>query len=224
MSTNHAATFVVFHGVYGHHRENWFPYIKECLEDDGHNVFVPDLPMPPAQSLNSWSAIAAGIITNLNPADTILIGHSTGTILAMYMAECTLTPFKAIFLVCPFIRPLKQPPGQPDFIGPLETFVTHKFNWSLVRNGADAYFCYAGGKDPYVEEEFSQEVARKLGCSLKIIRNAGHINEASGFLKFPLLYRDMRKICGEVKREDRLFDTPSAPLDEYPENQFPAHP
>ena len=36
----------IFHGSYGHPKENWFPWIKEKLEKLGHTVFIPRFPVP----------------------------------------------------------------------------------------------------------------------------------------------------------------------------------
>ena len=37
----------IFHGTEGYPEENWFPWLKEKLENKGYKVFVPQFPSPP---------------------------------------------------------------------------------------------------------------------------------------------------------------------------------
>ena len=37
----------IFHGTEGYPEENWFPWLKQNLEDLGYQVYVPHFPSPP---------------------------------------------------------------------------------------------------------------------------------------------------------------------------------
>jgi predicted alpha/beta hydrolase family esterase len=45
------ANIFIIHGSYGNPDENWFPWLKKELEQEGHKVFVPKFPTPEDQSL-----------------------------------------------------------------------------------------------------------------------------------------------------------------------------
>ncbi|MDP2709508.1 MAG: alpha/beta hydrolase [bacterium] len=72
----------IFHGTEGHPKENWFPWLKEKLENIGHKVFVPQFPSPPVVSASAaaWFEVLKGYDQYINE-DTILIGHSLGGVL-----------------------------------------------------------------------------------------------------------------------------------------------
>ncbi len=43
----------IFHGSSGYPEENWFPWLKQKLEDKGLEVFVPKFPTPEGQSFEA---------------------------------------------------------------------------------------------------------------------------------------------------------------------------
>ncbi len=45
---------IIIHGTGGSPKGNWFPWLKEILENEGCKVFIPRFPTPENQSLESW--------------------------------------------------------------------------------------------------------------------------------------------------------------------------
>lgn len=119
--------YLIAHGAYGYPEENWFPWLKNKLSKNA-KVIVPKFPTPEGQSLDAWLAIADQSLAGFTPENTLLIGHSAGAVLVLRMAEKTHKPFKAVFSVCPFARPL----GLPQFDPLLATFVQPAFDWQAV--------------------------------------------------------------------------------------------
>ncbi len=184
-----ATNYLIVHGAYGSPEENWFPWLKHELEKGWGRVFVPQLPTPEGQLLSNWLKIVETELNGCLPTDTVLIGHSTGAVFVLRMAERTSQPYKAIFSVCPFARDL----GLAKFDPLNASFVHPAFDWARVKQGSQKTTCFAGDNDPYVPLACTRDVADKSGAELVVIEKAGHLNAEFGYREFPLLLEKILK-------------------------------
>lgn len=98
---------VVLHGMpeeseYQHaeSQKHWIPWVKEKLEEQGFEVFTPELPRPFAPVYEDWLAVVKQFPID---QDTILIGHSCGAgFLVRYLSENSVRVGK-IVLVAPYL-------------------------------------------------------------------------------------------------------------------------
>ena len=99
----------IFHGTGGFPEENWFPWMKEKLEELGYKVIVPQFPTPENQTLENWFKVMDNYSGALNQ-DTILIGHSLGGAFLLRVLERIQLKIKAAAIVsAPVgIRPIKN--------------------------------------------------------------------------------------------------------------------
>ncbi|OGI64069.1 hypothetical protein A3H53_04130 [Candidatus Nomurabacteria bacterium RIFCSPLOWO2_02_FULL_40_10] len=179
----------IFHGTEGYPEENWFPWIKEKLEEKSCKVFVPQFPTPPIVSakISEWFEVLNNYEQYINE-DTILIGHSLGGVFALRVLEKLKYPVKAVFLV-----------GVPVGIKPLLnydrdiSFSGFDFDWAIIKHKARNFAVYHSDNDPYVSLGNGEELAKKLGVELTFIPNAGHFNERS-YTKFPDLLKKIKEI------------------------------
>ena len=181
--------FLIIHGTMGNPEGNWFWWLKRELESSGHRVFTPFFPTPEGQSLAAWLDVADTALNGIDPADTVLIGHSAGAILALRLAEKTEKSYRAVFIVCPFIRDL----GAEPYDALNASFVRPAFDWERIRKNVSDVFCFAGGDDPYVPLPWAREVADHLGVPLTVVEKGGHLNAESGYREFPLLRKKIRQ-------------------------------
>lgn len=175
--------FLIVHGTCGHPEGNWFLWLKQELESQGHTVLIPRFPTPEGQTFSAWRTIALKAVEALDPEQTVLVGHSIGAAFVLRLAEEAAKPYRAVFAVCPFVRPL----GLKDFDPFNETFVAHAFDWARIKNNAARIFCFAGTDDPYVPLSLAEEVSEKAGAVLERGGKGGHLNEESSYRAFPLL-------------------------------------
>jgi predicted alpha/beta hydrolase family esterase len=180
---------IIIHGAYGHPQENWFPWLREKLENLGHQVITPHFPTPKGQSLKNWLKILDREVKTWN-SDIILVGHSLGPALILNKLEELKKPIKAAFLVSGFVAPI----GIKKFDSINTTFFEKGFNWQKIKKNCHNFFVYHGDNDPYVPLAMGQNIAENLGVKLKIIYGGGHLNEAAGFSKFPRLLKDLKKV------------------------------
>jgi len=180
---------VIVHGAYGSPEENWFPWLKEQLEGDGHKVIVPRFPTPEGQNPKAWMDILNKEIPAFDE-ELIMVGHSLGPALILRKLENVEKPIRATFLVSVFVGAL----GLPDFDSINIPFFDPPFNWEKIRKNSGKFYVYNGDNDPYVPLEQGERVADKLGVKLNVIKNGGHINASAGYTKFERLLTDIRSL------------------------------
>jgi uncharacterized protein len=179
----------IFHGTRGYPEENWFPWLKEKLEQKGYNVFVPQFPTPDGESFNSWMNVL-NTYKKYITRDTILIGHSRGGRFLLLFLETLTNPVYASFLVSTSIG-IKQ----VAFSEEANKFANGwNFAWEKIKTKSQHFFVYHSDNDPYVHLDNGKELSRILGVKLALISNAGHFNTKSGYVKFERLLTDIENL------------------------------
>ncbi len=176
----------IFHGTEGYPEENWFPWLKEKLEQQGCGVTVPQFPTPKNQKLEAWLKIFKPFNKEVGK-NTIFVGHSLGGVFLLRLLERLKKPIRtAFFIGTPIgIRPLKNYEGDKNFSG-------FKFDWKKIKNGAKNFVVYQSNNDPFVPLENGKQLAKNLGIELTFIPNAGHFNAKAGYTKFDGLLNSLQ--------------------------------
>lgn len=174
--------FIIIHGTKGSPDENWFPWLKKSLEDDGHNVIVPTFPTPEDQDVDNWLDIFEDNLTN-DPSNTVLIGHSIGATLMLNALFGAESAFKASIFVAPVLDKINN--DEYDALN--ETFTSVEFDWEDIMAHAGKTHIFYGEGDPYVPKEQAVELQRHLETKLTIIPRGGHLNSEAGWTEFPHL-------------------------------------
>ena len=186
-------TVFIFHGTEGHPEENWFPWLKNKLEEKGYKVFVPQFPSPPVvpSKIREWFEVLKNYEQDIDE-DTILIGHSLGGVFALKVLEKLEHKIKAVFLVgTPIgIRPILNYNRDSSFCG----FV---FDWKKIKAKAENFIVFQSDDDPYVGLENGKELAKHLGVELSFVPNAGHFNKKAGYTEFKELWEKLEHLIAK---------------------------
>lgn len=176
----------IIHGTEGYPEENWFPWMKQELEQRGYKVFIPQFPSPPIvpAKISEWFDVLKDCEQYINE-DTFLIGHSLGGIFTLRILEKLTHPVKAAFFIgTPVgVRPIANYDRDNSFSG-------FAFDWRKIKEKAKYFIVFQSNDDPYVGLENGKELAKNLGIELSFVPNAGHFNKKAGYVKFEKL-RDM---------------------------------
>lgn len=180
----------IFHGTEGYPEENWFPWLKEKLHKQGHEVFVPQFPSPPIvpAKVSEWFDVLKNYEKFIDQ-NTIIIGHSLGGVFTLRVLEKITQPIKAaVFVGTPIgVRPILNYDRDNAFGG-------FEFDWKNIKTKANSFIAYQSDDDPYVSLGNGQELAKKLGVELTFIPNAGHFNKRAGYTEFPDLLKSLENI------------------------------
>ena len=177
--------FVIIHGAYGNLEENWLPWLRKGLEEDGHEVIIPRFPTPEGQTLENWLKIFDGRELNEN---TIIIGHSLGVPFSLTLLE--KHKVKAAFFVAGFVEKLNV----EKYNKINASFIEKEFDWNAIKQNCSTFYVYVSDNDYNVPLEIGKAVAYKLGVEPIIIRGAGHFNTKAGYDKFPKLLEDIKTL------------------------------
>ena len=179
---------IILHGAYGNANENWFPWLRDNLLSEGIQANTPVFPTPENQSIESWTEILNNSI-EVEFSHLTLVGHSASCPFILTWLENIDEPIRAMFLVSSFIQDL----GLPEFDEINRIFYNREYNWKNIKKNCQDFFVIHSDNDPYVPLDLGKEIAKKLEVKIEILHEAGHINSAAGFNKFPLL---LQKIIG----------------------------
>ncbi len=152
---------ILIHGTFGSPEENWFPWMKEELEQLGHQVAVPRFPTPQNQSIETWRAHFYQYETLIDE-DSILIGHSLGVAFLLDSIKRSKS-IRTVFLVSGFTGLL----GEKTFDDLNKTFVQRDIQWKAIKKKCTYFFVYHSDNDPYVPITYATELAQKLEDALK---------------------------------------------------------
>lgn len=174
----------IIHGVGGHPKENWFPWLRKEIERLGHKVFVPQFPTPEGQTLQNWLHTIRQYDEYLNK-DSIVVGHSLGVPFLLNVIE--KQPVKAAFLVSGFTGKAGN-----TFDDSMKTFAQRSFDWKQIRNNCKKFCIFHSDNDPYIKIRKAEELAGDLDTGLTVIKGAGHLNSSAGFNTFDLLLEKIK--------------------------------
>ena len=181
---------LIFHGTEGYPEENWFPWMKEKLEAEGYEVFVPHFPSPPIvpASIDEWLSVLEDYKQHINE-ETILIGHSLGGIFTLRILEKLDCKVKAAALTgTPIgVRPILNYDRDSAFSG-------FEFDWGSIKEKTDNFLVFQSDDDPYVDLANGEKLAQHLGVELSFVPNAGHFNKKAGYTKFDELWEKLKPL------------------------------
>ena len=180
-------TVFIFHGAGGHPKENWFDWLRQQLEREGHRVFVPQFPTPKNQTLENWLSVLGEYKQDL--PHSILVGHSLGVPFALNLLE--RYPIKASFLVSGFTGKAGN-----QFDPGMKTFAQRVFHWERIMKNCGRFYVFHSDNDPYIRLEKAEELAKNLGVKVNLVKNAGHFNETAGYTTFKLLFDRIKAELG----------------------------
>lgn len=175
--------FLIVHGTGGNPNENWFPWLKKELENQNHQVLIPQFPLNENQNLDNWLNEFEKHKDFID-RDTILIGHSLGPAFILTILEKLDVKVKASILVSSFLGLLDN-----EYFDNLnKTFVTKEFDWNKIRDSSEHFYMISSDSDPYIPiENPKKNIASHLDVEVLNIKDGGHLNLDAGFERFDFL-------------------------------------
>lgn len=173
---------IILHGTLGSPNGNWFQWLKTELETRGLEVWLPQLPHAEQPSLREEADFVQSNCPFAIDEKTLIVGHSSGAILALIVAQENPTPVGAVVAVSVFYdNSLNWEPNSRLF--------DVAFNWELIRRNAGKLLFVHSNDDPYVPLDQAQYVADNCSSELVVIPNQGHFNleKSEAYRAFPKL-------------------------------------
>lgn len=173
----------ILHGTDGHPDHHWMPWLKQKLEEQGYEVWAPELPenhTPDRETYNNFL-----FSQGWDFADNIVVGHSSGavSVLNLLMDErCPMIKLGVMVGAWAGGRPM----GHFDENQFAKLFPENGFDFELIKSKADHLAFLHSDDDPYCPLEQAQYLAEQLGASITVLYGAGHIS--AGFKEKPEIW------------------------------------
>lgn len=175
-------TAIILHGTLGSPEGNWFKWLEHELIQKGFVVWLPQLPNPEQPCLSEWQRFVQDQCPFSINEETIVIGHSSGAILALIVAQSNSKKLGAVVGVSVFHDNSLQ--WQPN-----DKLFDIKFDWGDIHEGANKLVFIHSDNDPYVPLDQAKYVAAQTGGEMIVIPGEGHFNleRSESYSQFPKL-------------------------------------
>jgi predicted alpha/beta hydrolase family esterase len=187
----------IIHGSFGNPEGNWFPWLKNELERIGHEVYVPKFPVEDydrfkrrvergevresnIQTLKNWLTTFKVFQEKIDRS-TIFVAHSLGPAFVLRVLERIDVKVRGCIFVSGFIGELRN----PVINAVNKSFFRKPFDWRRIGQNCKVFHTIASDNDPYVQYRLLKSFSKKLNTPLIVIKGGEHLNEESGYKKFP---------------------------------------
>lgn len=184
---------IILHGTQGHPDENWFRWLEKGLRGRGIDVWLPQLPHAERPALSQWY----GFIEKNKPfaidADTLIVGHSSGATLALFVAQKNPVPVGGLVAVSGFYNDPSLVANQWDAN---EGLFDVDFDWEAIEASTiNRPLCVHSDDDPYIQLEHAKDLATKIGAEFVVLPGQGHFSLAQNeqYSEFSALLELMTK-------------------------------
>ncbi|MBP9719188.1 MAG: alpha/beta hydrolase [Candidatus Levybacteria bacterium] len=174
---------ILLHGSLGCTSESfWLPSVKKELEKLGLPVIAKTFPENQIAPMNVWMPF----LKSLKPDEqTILIGHSSGAILAMRYAETH--KLLGSVLVSTYHTDLDDEDEKQS------GYFTNPWNWKAIKDNQKWIVQFASTDDPFIPIEEARFIHKKLQTDYHEYTDQGHFGLPIDKKEFPELLTTIKK-------------------------------
>ena len=184
---------IILHGTMGSPAGNWFGWLQVELKAKGLQVWLPELPNPEQPSLKQWAEFVATNCPFDLDQETLIVGHSSGAILALVLTQKSAVELGGIVCVSVFHD------NSLNWDANSKLFDV-EFDYQAIKKHAKTRLVIHSDDDPYVPVEQAKFVAQQIDAEFLLIPNQGHFNleKSADYKQFPKLI--------EMLQDRRLID------------------
>lgn len=170
---NMKQSVLILHAWHNYPSDHWYPWLSTQLSTKGYSVSIPELPTMNTDlpDLHAQLPIASAFLKK----DTIVIGHSLGSLLAMRLAE--RYSFAKMILVAGW-----------DFN---ELTAEHRLFWkqpidhAAIKKHVHDIYCVTSDNDPYITAITVEDMSKRLDAKYVLVKGAGHFTKEYGVITVP---------------------------------------
>jgi len=179
---------IILHGTLGSPEGNWFRWLKSSLEEQGLTVWLPQLPHAEQPSLKEWVTFVRDNCPFSINDQTLIVGHSSGAILALIVAQQNKSSVGGVVAVSVFHD------NSLDW-NPNSRLFDVAFDWKAIQKNAQKLLFMHSDNDPYVPLDQAQYVADHCQADMEVVPGQGHFNleQSPSYTKFPKLLEILKQ-------------------------------
>ena len=176
----------IVHGWADHPENAWFPWLKSELEKRGYKVQAPVMPNAKRPAIDAWVGHLSKLLNATSPDDEIiLVGHSIGCQAILRTLEITgRLKISKVVLVAGFLTLTNLETKDEEKIA--EPWLTEPIDFTKIKGKTDSFTVILSDNDPWVPlEETKKAFESKLGATVVVEHNKGHISGDDGITELP---------------------------------------
>ncbi|MFH1244526.1 MAG: alpha/beta fold hydrolase [bacterium] len=166
---------LILHAWFSRPADNWYPWLKNELEKKGYEVWVPKLPTMDTNAPDMETMLKLVMEKGFVDEDTIVIGHSLGSVLALRLAE-RIKFAKGILLAAWDYNDLT-----PEHQSFWKTMMDH----GKIKESVKDWVFLISDNDPYVTKFIAHEVAGRVNGKAVDVGARGHFGEDDKVTEVP---------------------------------------
>ncbi len=174
---------LILHGTGDNPNKNWFPWLKNELEQKGYKTWVPQLPQAKQPSIKRYNEFIFSSNWEFNNQST-LIGHSSGAVAILGLLQAL--PADVQVDTCILVGVFKDGLGWSNLSELFET----PFDYDYIKTKAKRFIFIHSDDDPYCPLDHAKYISSKLGGELIIKPSQQHFSISTAgekYSQFPLL-------------------------------------
>lgn len=174
---------LILHGTNATSQSNWFPWLKEQLEDRDWQVWIPDLPHPEKPSIERYNNVLLSNPEWSYSSETTLIGHSSGAVAALGLLQ--QLPQGIVVETCILVGVFEGDLGRKD----LKDLYRMPFDFDLIKSKSRRFICIHSDNDPNCPFVGAKDLCDKLEGTMIWVKGGGHFNTETDekYTEFPLV-------------------------------------
>ncbi|MFH1366979.1 MAG: alpha/beta fold hydrolase [Patescibacteria group bacterium] len=211
-------TCLVVHGIGGHEKENWFPWLKKELGQKGWEVIVPSLSDTDHPTMAVWNEQLARFDEQINE-QSVLVGHSLGCPAMLYHLQLLGKNVHTVILVAP-TNPwqkwteLRHSHPTADWKAVEAMNESGLFNWKKIRALAERFIIMFSDNDPFIPVESVEYYKKNLPeAEFHLFSGKHHFSKSNGNITvlpeilpfFPNQSFSLAKAAVNYKLRDWIF-------------------
>lgn len=180
---------LILHGTDGSSKDNWFLWLKKELEENGLEVWVPDLPHSEKPNITRYNDFILQNKQWVFDENTSIVGHSSGAVAILGLLQHLPAGTKVD--ICILVGAFKDDLGWDS----LKELFNEEFDFDLIKSKAKKFIFIHSDNDPYCPLEHAQHLSGKLDGDLILREGQGHFSTGknSEYTKFPFLLELLEK-------------------------------
>lgn len=174
---------LILHGTNATSQSNWFPWLKEQLQDREWNVWVPDLPQPEKPSIERYNQFLLANKDWQYNQETFLVGHSSGSVATLGLLQDLPAP--VVVDTCILVGAFQGDLGRKD----LKELQKQPFDFEVLKSKAKRYIFIHSDNDPHCPFLGAKDLCDKLEGTMIWVKGGGHFNTETDekYTEFPLV-------------------------------------
>lgn len=190
-------TVAIFHGYGGKKSDSWLTWLNSELINRSISTIYPSFPPLGSSTIEEWYSDYLKNFDELK-RPVIMVGHSAGTVFALYAAQKSNILIEKLILVCPLNHvdgAEYQRPGGEDEASYIRNFVYQKFDFELIKSRVKKFVFLLSENDTKVPYEKTLKYFKNIFPDAKYVtlKDSGHVNEKAGITELPVVLEETLK-------------------------------